>query len=170
MNELYPRWVGAHGIVIVTPVYWYQSPSPLKLMLDRLVCADGGNPDPSSTSGKDAVKAKALELAGWHYPRHLSGRAFSVIVHGDAAGAESLRRNLHDTLADIGLEPAGTHGDLDRYVGYLKPYATSHLELDRDGAVLVEVRNAMKVLVARVTQLRQGVVRPDEQFVDPRPK
>jgi len=41
MNELYPRWVAAHGVMIVTPVYWYQAPSVLKLMIDRLVCADG---------------------------------------------------------------------------------------------------------------------------------
>ncbi|MET0656756.1 MAG: NAD(P)H-dependent oxidoreductase, partial [Steroidobacteraceae bacterium] len=27
MNELYPRVAAAHGIMIVTPVYWYQAPS-----------------------------------------------------------------------------------------------------------------------------------------------
>ena len=68
MNELYPRWVAAHGVMIVTPVNWYQSPSVLKLMMDRLVCADGGNPDFTSTCGKDAAKAKAIELKGWPYP------------------------------------------------------------------------------------------------------
>lgn len=66
MNELYPRWVAAHGIMIITPVHWHQAPSGLKLMMDRLVCADGGNPDPTATSGKDAHKAKALEISGWH--------------------------------------------------------------------------------------------------------
>ena len=75
MNEIYPRWVAAHGVMIVTPVYWYQAPSVLKLMIDRLVCADGGNPDPTTTRGKDPAKAKALELEGWSYPRHLAGRA-----------------------------------------------------------------------------------------------
>ncbi|MDQ3169671.1 MAG: flavodoxin family protein, partial [Acidobacteriota bacterium] len=64
MNEIYPRWVRAHGVMIVTPVYWYQAPSALKLMMDRLVCADGGNPDPTSTAGKDPKKAKALEMKG----------------------------------------------------------------------------------------------------------
>jgi multimeric flavodoxin WrbA len=49
MNEIYPLWVAAHGILVVTPVNWYQVPGPLKAMIDRLVCADGGNPDPSST-------------------------------------------------------------------------------------------------------------------------
>jgi hypothetical protein len=60
---------------------------PLKLMKDRLVCADGGNPDPTRTHGKDAQKAKELELAGWNYPRHLAGRLFAVVVHGDTEGA-----------------------------------------------------------------------------------
>ena len=60
MNELYPRWVAAHGVMIVTPVYWYQAPSVLKLMMDRLVCADGGNPDPTTTRGKNPAAAKAL--------------------------------------------------------------------------------------------------------------
>jgi hypothetical protein len=44
MAEIYERWAAAHGVLIVTPVYWYQVPSALKLMIDRLVCADGGNP------------------------------------------------------------------------------------------------------------------------------
>ncbi len=48
MNEIYPLWVAAHGIMIVTPVNWYHAPTGLKAMIDRLVCADGGNPDPSS--------------------------------------------------------------------------------------------------------------------------
>src|SRR4051812_31435317 len=55
MNEIYPMWVAAHGIMIVTPVNWYQVSSPVKLMMDRLVCADGGNPDPTLTHGKDAA-------------------------------------------------------------------------------------------------------------------
>ena len=73
MNEIYPMWVAAHGIIIIAPVHWYQSPTVLKLMMDRMVCADGGNPDPTSTHGKDAARAKELE-AGWKYPRHLKGR------------------------------------------------------------------------------------------------
>lgn len=64
--------------------------------MDRLVCADGGNPDPSSTHGKTVEEVKALELRGWPYPRHLAGRFFSVVVHGDAVGADTLRRSLSD--------------------------------------------------------------------------
>jgi len=39
MNEIYERWVSAHGVILLTPVYWYQATSPLKLMIDRMVCA-----------------------------------------------------------------------------------------------------------------------------------
>src|SRR5439155_1319525 len=82
----------------------------------RLVGADGGNPDPTTTSGKDPQKAKNLEMKGWDYPRHLAGRAFSVVVHGDAAGCETLRRILVDWLKDMGLIGSGHAAELDRYV------------------------------------------------------
>ncbi len=126
MNDIYPMWVAAHGIMIICPVNWYQAPSSLKLMIDRLVCADGGNPDPTSTQGKDAERAKKLELDGWHYPRHLSGRVFSVVVHGDAAGVDGLRNGLANWLADMGLIDAGNMSQLGAYIGYMRPYATSH--------------------------------------------
>ena len=77
MNEIYPRWVAAHGVMIVTPVYWYQAPSVLKLMIDRLVCADGGNPDPTTTHGKKPEEAKALELDGLALSRGISPGASS---------------------------------------------------------------------------------------------
>ncbi len=171
MNEIYPRWVAAHAVMIVTPVYWYQAPSVLKLMMDRLVCADGGNPDPTTTGGKKPADAKALELAGWHYPRHLSGRLFSVVVHGDAAGTENLRRILTDWLTDMDLVPAAAAATIDRYVGYFEPYATSHEALDRDTALHAEVGNAARVLVEAVRLQRSGQdVRPDRAIRDPRPK
>ena len=50
--------------MIVTPVNWYQAPTGLKAMIDRLVCAEGGNAGPTSTGGKDARKAKELEMKG----------------------------------------------------------------------------------------------------------
>jgi multimeric flavodoxin WrbA len=171
MSEIYPRWVAAHAIVIVTPVYWYQAPSVLKLMMDRLVCADGGNPDPTTTHWKKPAEAKALELKGWPYPRHLSGRAFAVLVHGDAAGAEALRHALSGWLSDMDLVPAGPHAALDRYVGYYEPYATSHEALDRDEAVQEEARNLARDVVATVRLMREGrYARPDRGRRDPRPK
>jgi multimeric flavodoxin WrbA len=169
MNELYPRWVAAHGVMIVTPVYWYQAPSVLKLLMDRLVCADGGNPDQTSTHGKKPDEAKALELNGWHYPRHLAGRVFSVVVHGDTVGAETLRRSLSDWLSDMKLVPAVPQGGIDRYIGYYEPYATSHDALDKDESLQLETRTAAQALVETVQLMRAGKLRLPAD-VDPRPK
>ena len=171
MAEIYERWTAAHAVIIVTPVYWYQSPSPLKLMIDRLVCADGGNPDPSSTHGKKAKEAKAIELDGWDYPKHLAGRAFAVVVHGDAAGVENLRRILCDWLTDLELIQAGPSAAVGRYLGYYEPYATSHDDLDRDRDFQEEVRNAARSLVETVRMIRTGEYRaPDEDLTGPREK
>lgn len=171
MAEIYPRWSAAHGVMIVCPVNWYQAPSSLKLMIDRLVCADGGNPDPSSTGGKNPQRAKELELKGWDYPKHLAGRVFSVVVHGDAAGVENLRRILTDWLTDIGLISAGQSALLGSYIGYYKPYATSHEDLDQDKDFQEEVRNAARSLVQAVRLLRRGDLKlPDASLTEPRQK
>ena len=171
MAEIYPMWVAAHGIMIICPVNWYQAPSVLKLMIDRLVCADGGNPDPTSTRGKDPERAKMLELKGWDYPRHLAGRVFSVVVHGDAAGVEALRRNLTDWLIDMGLICAGNKAVVDRYIGYYGAYATSHDDLDRDKDFQEEVRNAARSLVQAVRLMRSGKLpQPDARLHEVRPK
>jgi multimeric flavodoxin WrbA len=158
MNEIYPMWVEAHGIMIISPVNWYSPTSPLKLMMDRLVCADGGNPDPTRTHGKDAREAKQIELDGWDYPRHLAGRQFAVVVHGDVEGAENVRRAIADWLCFMHLCPAGPSAQLDRYIGYWKPYATSHEELDADTAIQEEVRNAARTLLMGVQRDPMGEV------------
>jgi len=171
MAELYPRWVAAHGVFVLCPVNWYQAPASLKLMIDRLVCADGGNPDPTLTKGKNPALAKKLELAGWDYPRHLAGRAFAVVAHGDTAGPENLRRMLVDWLTDMGLVQAGPAAALDTFIGYYKPYATSHAELDADADLFVQVTNAALSLAAMVGQMRSGDYRaPDSGLRNPRQK
>jgi multimeric flavodoxin WrbA len=171
MAELYPRWVAAHGVMIVCPVHWYQAPASLKLMIDRLVCADGGNPDQTSTHGKDPAAAKAVELAGWDYPKHLAGRAFAVVTHADAAGSENLRRMLADWLTDIGLIQAGASGVHDTFIGYYEPYATSHADLDADPDVFEEVRNAARSLAEMIRMIRTGEYKaPDRDLEEPRQK
>ena len=171
MAEIYERWTAAHGIIIITPVYWYQAPSPLKLMIDRLVCADGGNPDPSTTHGKKALEAKVLELKGWDYPKHLSGRTYGVVVHGDVAGIEGARRSLTDWLDWMGLIDAGSQAKLDRFIGYYEPYATSHDTLDADKDVQLEVSNVASSVANAVKALRAGKLKqPDKDMVKPRPK
>jgi multimeric flavodoxin WrbA len=171
MAEIYERWVSAHGVILMTPVYWYQVSSPLKLMMDRLVCADGGNPDPTTTHGKKAQEAKDIELKGWNYPKHLAGRAYGVVVHGDVAGIEGVRRSLCDWLDWMGLIDAGPKARLDRYVGYYEPYATSHDTLDGDSAMHGEVRNVARAVANAVSGLRAGQLKqPDEGLEAPRPK
>ena len=114
--------------------------------------------------------AKRLELQGWSYPKHLAGRAFSIVVHGDAAGAGTLRRSLSDWLTDMHLIPGGAPAVLDRYVGYYEPYATSHDALDDDPALLEEVRNAARSLMATITSIRTKRRPPEYELRDPRPK
>jgi multimeric flavodoxin WrbA len=171
MAEIYERWVSAHGVILVTPVHWYQATSPLKLMIDRLVCADGGNPDPTTTHGKKPEEAKALELKGWDYPKHLAGRTYGVVVHGDVAGIEGVRRALCDWLDWIGMIDAGTLAKLDRFIGYYEPYATSHDTLDADTAIQEEVRNVACAVAAAVGELRAGrLSQPDAKLERPRTK
>jgi hypothetical protein len=135
------------------------------------VCADGGNPDPTSTHGKNPEEAKELELKGWPYPKHLAGRTYGVVVHGDVAGIEGTRRALCDWLDWMGLIDAGPRARLDRFIGYYEPYATSHDTLDRDTAVQEEVRNAAHSVAAAVRELRAGKLSgPDRALKDPRPK
>ena len=171
MAEIYEKWVSAHAVIILTPVYWYQTPSVLKLMIDRLVCADGGNGDPTTTAGKNAEKAKALEMAGWDYPKHLAGRVYGLVVHGDVAGIEGVRRGLSDWLDWMGLIDAGAASRLDRYIGYYDSYAESHATLDADTAVQEEVRNVARAVATAVASLRTGTLsQPDKNLNRPRPK
>ena len=171
MAEIYERWVSAHAVIILAPTYWYQSPSPLKLMIDRMVCADGGNPDPTTTHGKHVAEAKHLEQQGWDYPKHVAGRAYGVVVHGDVAGVEEHRRNLTDWLEWMGLIDAGAASKLDRYIGYYEPYYNSHDALDKDTAVQAEARDVALSVVQAVKALRAGrLSQPDKQVKWPRPK
>ena len=48
------------------------------------------------------------------------------------------------------LAPAGPRAELDRYIGYWKPYATNRKELDADLTIREEVRNAARILAEAV--------------------
>jgi multimeric flavodoxin WrbA len=171
MNEIYLLWAAAHGVLIVAPVNWYHAPTGLKAMMDRLVCADGCNPDPTSTHGKHADEAKALELKGWPYPRHLAGRHFGLVVHGDATGADTMRRSLSDWLTDTGLISVGRTGELDGYIGYMEPYATSHQALDEDVAFQEETLNVARALGNAIRLSREGKLQDSAKgLVEPNPK
>jgi hypothetical protein len=69
------------------------------------------------------------------------------------------------------LISAGPTAELNRYVGYYEPYATSHDALDRDTAFQTEVRNAAFTLMEAVTAKREGrLVAAGTKLKDPRPK
>lgn len=59
--EIQSRWVAAHAVVSLAPTAWYLSPSPLKLVTERLVYADGGNPVPTSGHGKRAAQVQPMK-------------------------------------------------------------------------------------------------------------
>jgi hypothetical protein len=100
--------------------------------------------------------AKAIELSGWDYPEHLAGRLFATVVHGDAEGIRSVGHALSDWLTSMGLESAGKTAELERYIGYWKPYAGGHHDLDEDTIIQEEVRVAAQTLVEAVKVKRSG--------------
>jgi hypothetical protein len=93
-----------------------------------------------------------------------------VVVHGDSAGAENLRRSLSDWLNDMHVVEAAGAACFDRYIGYFEPYATSHDALDQDAAIQQEVTNAATALARHIEQRRSGLHAPDDGLTEPRPK
>jgi hypothetical protein len=71
-------------------------------------------------------------------------------------GAENVRRSVTDWLRFMHLVPAGVPAELDRYIGYWEPYATSHEALDKDENIQEEVRNAARTLLEAVQARRDG--------------
>ena len=126
-------------------------------MMDRLVCADGGNPDPTTTAGqgpeqRQATRARRLVVpAAPRRPRVLGGRAWRLRRRGD--GAQSHLRLAARHRPDRGRARVTACSLL---VGYMQPYATSHDDLDRDTAFQEEVRNAARALMC--SRLSSGAV------------
>jgi hypothetical protein len=89
--DLYARLDMADAWAIIGPINWYAPSSNLKLMFDRLVCMNGGNPDEHLIDHKDAEKAMALEhSARWKELslNHLEGRTAAFFCYGDLGGDE----------------------------------------------------------------------------------
>lgn len=110
------HWIAAKEAVQAAQTRHDDPSGPLPVLL-----INGGNPHPSLTRGKQAREMKREELKSWDYPRHLKGRLFSVVVHGDVEGAENVRRGLADWMRFMHMESAGAEAALDRYIGYWKP-------------------------------------------------
>lgn len=89
--DLYARLDLADAWAFISPVNWYGPTSNLKLLFDRLVCMNGGNPREDLIKHKDPELAMALE----HTPEfealsvnHLEGRTAAFFCYGDAGGDE----------------------------------------------------------------------------------
>jgi len=89
--DMYARLDMADAWAIIGPHNWYGPTSNLKLMFDRLVCMNGGNPDEETINHKDPEKAMAFEHSEeWKElnVNHLEGRTAGFYCYGDQAGEE----------------------------------------------------------------------------------
>src|SRR5687767_2227823 len=89
--DLYARLDLADAWAVIGPVNWYAPSSNLKLMFDRLVCMNGGNPREDLIEHKNPELAARLE----HSPQweelsqnHLEGRTAAFFCYGDGGGDE----------------------------------------------------------------------------------
>jgi hypothetical protein len=89
--DLYARLDLADAWVVIGPVNWYGPTSNLKLMFDRLVYMNGGNPREDLIEHKNPERAMELE----HSPQweelsqnHLEGRTDAFFCYGDGGGDE----------------------------------------------------------------------------------
>jgi multimeric flavodoxin WrbA len=89
--DMYARLDLADAWIIVGPVNWYAPSSNLKLMFDRLVCMNGGNPREDLIKHKDPELAMRLERSEeWKElsVNHLEGRTAAFFCYGDGGGDE----------------------------------------------------------------------------------
>jgi hypothetical protein len=71
----------------------------------------------------------------------------------------------------MSLISAGRMAETDGYIGYMKPYATSHQALDEDTAFQDEVLNVARALGQAVILHRAGrYEEPGHGLIDPLPK
>ena len=71
----------------------------------------------------------------------------------------------------MSLVQASRTAEVDGYLGYMEPYATSHQALDKDETFQEETRNAARALGNALKLSCAGKYqRPDENLHDPKPK
>lgn len=89
--HLYERLARADAWAFIGPINWYGPSSNFKLMFDRLVCMNGGNPRPDLIEKKNTLLAQALERSPeWAEltRNHLEGRSAAFFCYGDRGGAD----------------------------------------------------------------------------------
>jgi multimeric flavodoxin WrbA len=81
----------ADAWAFIAPINWYGPTSNLKLMFDRLVCMNGGNPDENTIAHKDPEIAMAFEHSEEFRKislNHLEGRTAAFFTYADKGGDE----------------------------------------------------------------------------------
>lgn len=121
--DLYARLDLADAWAIIGPINWYAPTSNLKLMFDRLVCMNGGNPREDLIQHKNPELAMQLEHAPeWQALslNHLEGRTAAFFCYGDGGGDEldnegrpGLLKQVHQHYFDPEKEPF--ENDRDSY-------------------------------------------------------
>jgi multimeric flavodoxin WrbA len=89
--DLYGRLARTDAWAFIGPMNWYAPTTGLKLMFDRLVCMNGGNPRPDLIDKKNTQKAQALERSDlWQEltNNHLEGRTAAFFAYGDDGGPD----------------------------------------------------------------------------------
>lgn len=89
--DMYARLDMADAWAIIAPINWYSATSNVKLMFDRLVCMNGGNPDETTINHKDPEKAMAFEHTEAFEElsvNHLEGRTAAFFCYADKGGDE----------------------------------------------------------------------------------
>ncbi|MGN8119350.1 NAD(P)H-dependent oxidoreductase [Labrys sp. 22185] len=90
--HLYERLARSDAWAFIGPINWYGPTTSFKLLFDRLVCMNGGNPRPDLIEKKNTLLAQALERSPhWHEltRNHLEGRTAAFFCYSDL-GARDL--------------------------------------------------------------------------------
>jgi multimeric flavodoxin WrbA len=100
-TDLYSRLDQADAWAIIGPINWYAPTSNLKLMFDRLVCMNGGNPKEELIDHKTVDLAVNLEHSpDWEQLslNHLEGRTAGFFTYGDGGSDELDERGIPKKL------------------------------------------------------------------------
>lgn len=135
--DLYGRLARADAWAFIGPVNWYGPSSNLKVMFDRLVCMNGGNPRPDLIDKKNTLKAQALERSPlWKdlSKNHLSGRTAGFFCYGDDGANEEdgkgKPKNLeHPEWFDSNAQPHRGNDERFAYQGLIWQCRYSDIEV-----------------------------------------
>jgi len=135
--DLYGRLARADAWAVIGPVNWYGTSSNLKLMFDRLVCMNGGNPRPDLIDKKDTLKAQALERSSlWREisRNHLSGRTAAFFCYGDDGANEEDGKGMpkhleHPEWFDASQHPMRGKDERNAYQGLVWQCRYSDIEV-----------------------------------------